>query len=101
MNLGLWRVWKYVPEAELVAQTFDSISFQIKETADVDAIITKVLELIRIELIAPNGRRYIVPGEASSGYNWGYASNKNPDGLTKWYPGLKMERTSLLDRNMP
>jgi DNA polymerase I-like protein with 3'-5' exonuclease and polymerase domains len=101
MNLGLWRVWKHMPECELLAQTYDSITFQVKETLDIDSIIEEVLEKIRIELVSSCGRRYIVPGEAAMGWNWGYASPSNPDGLVKWRPGGdKRTRTTLLQRVM-
>lgn len=109
MNLGLWRVWKHLPQVQLLAQTFDSITFQYREGED--WIIPKVLELIRVELHEPGGRRYVVPGEAKIGWNWGaqvtekhqreeeeirqarkLPSKKpkrlNPDGLIKWRPGL-------------
>lgn len=101
MNLGLWRVWKYMPDVELLAQTHDSITFQIREDKPVDDLISEALERIRIELIAPNSRSYIVPGEATVGYNWGKVSDYNPDGLRKWYPGLRIERTKPLQRIMP
>jgi DNA polymerase I-like protein with 3'-5' exonuclease and polymerase domains len=102
MNLGLWRVWKYMPECQLLAQTYDSITFQVREDLDLDPIISRVLDLIRIELKSNSGRSYIVPGEAAVGWNWGYASETNPDGLRKWSPGGdKRERTALLSRIMP
>lgn len=106
MNLGLYRVWKHMREVELLAQTYDSITFQIKETAPIDDLIPEVLERIRIELVSPSGRSYIVPGEASVGWNWG-KFNDNPkkgplnlDGLKKWTPGDKRERTAPLQRIM-
>ena len=110
MNLGLWRVWRYEPRAQLLAQTYDSITFQVREQ-DVDEVIARVLELIAVELVSPSGRRYVVPGEAKLGWNWGsYADSSdqekarkagrklprlNPDGLIKWKPGAdKRQRTA-------
>ncbi len=108
MNLGLWRVWHKMPHVQLLAQTYDSITFQYPESADEDQIIPQALELLAIELRAPNGRRYIVPGEAKVGWNWGNyttqqdieravaqgkrAPRLNLEGLRKWRPGLKEER---------
>jgi DNA polymerase I-like protein with 3'-5' exonuclease and polymerase domains len=105
MNLGLWRVWHQMPECQLLAQTYDSITFQFDETLDVDATINKVLKLIEVELFAPSGRRYVVPGECKWGFNWGAqvtqeqidkakASGARPPklnlgGLIKWQPGEK------------
>lgn len=87
MNLGLWRVWKHMPQVQLLAQTFDSITFQAPEGPQFDNCVAEALELIRVELRAPNGRRYIVPGEAKVGWNWGNATTENPEGLVKWKPG--------------
>lgn len=97
MNLGLWRVWKSMPEVELLAQTYDSITFQALDNSKFDDLVGRALELIRVELIAGNGRKYIVPGEAKIGYNWaskhdeskptGPGNRFNPEGLVKWKPG--------------
>jgi hypothetical protein len=102
MNLGLWRVWRELElggPVQLLAQTYDSITFQYPEELE-DAIIPQVLRLIAVELVAPNGRRYVVPGEAKVGWNWGAAIDLsdqekarkdgktvprlNLDGLVKW-----------------
>ena len=109
MNLGLWRVWTQVPEVELLAQTYDSITFQYDETLDENEVIAKVLQLIRVELVSPSGRRYVVPGEAKVGWNWGArvdeadqakarAEHKkvprlNLDGLVKHNPAKRDGRT--------
>jgi hypothetical protein len=102
MNLGLWRVWKYMPQCQLLAQTYDSITFQIRENLPIDDLIAEALDRIRVELISPGGRSYIVPGEAAVGWNWGYANERNPDGLVKWAFGKdKRTRTAFLERVMP
>jgi hypothetical protein len=101
MNLGLWRVWKHMPECQLLAQTYDSITFQINESLPFDDLIAEVLERIRIELKAPNGRSYIVPGEATTGWNWGKLSETNPDGLAKWTPGSARRRSQPIQRIAP
>lgn len=109
MNLGLWRVWHAMPQIQLLAQTYDSITFQFEETANADEIIEEVLALLRVELVAPNGRKYVVPGEAKVGWNWGYqvlptdiekalAKGLRPPrlniaGLSKWKKGQKDTRT--------
>jgi len=108
MNLGLWRVWRYMPECQLLAQTYDSITFQFDASLDENEIIGRALELLKVELIAPNGRRYIVPGEAKLGYNWGSCITAedqarvksqgktiprlNPGGLLKWSPSKRDTR---------
>ena len=101
MNLGLWRVWKHQPRCQLLAQTYDSITFQAPDDRQFDQEVARALELIRVELVAPNGRSYVVPGEAKVGWNWGYASPGNPDGLAKWRPGGDLRtRTKPLQRIM-
>lgn len=102
MNLGLWKVWKYMPEVQLLGQGFDSITFQYKGR-DED-VIPQALKLLEVELVDPkSGRKYIVPAEAKVGWNWGAAvsmetinqdrgngrkpQRPNPDGLVKWKPG--------------
>lgn len=103
MNLILWRVWKNVPNIQVLAQTYDSITFQFRETENEDDIIGRVLSQFDVELVGPTGRRYTVPGEPKVGWNWGYRVTKadqerahragksvprlNLDGLDKWKSG--------------
>lgn len=113
-NLGLWRVWKYLGhhDVQVLGQCHDSIAFQYDERKDENEIIGRALELIRVELRAPNGRSYVVPGEAKIGWNWGQqitqkdiedakAKGKkpwrfNPDGLVKFKLGKKDERVRAI-----
>jgi DNA polymerase I-like protein with 3'-5' exonuclease and polymerase domains len=100
MNLGMWRVWKKMPTVQLLAQTYDSITFQFRESADTDEIMQQALELIRVELEFA-GRHYAVPGEAKIGWNWGNASEKNLLGLEKWTlgkPDTRVRATGLQRR---
>jgi hypothetical protein len=102
MNLGLWRVWRYMPEVQLLAQTYDSITFQVLDNPRADDLIEEALQRIRVELFSHSGRKYVVPGEASVGWNWGKISKTNPDGLLKWdreKPDVR-ERTQPLQRIM-
>lgn len=74
VNLWLWRLWKHERHRiELLAQTHDSITFQYDERLDEDTIISAAMAHAEIPLFAPNGRRYVVPGEAKVGWNWGAA----------------------------
>lgn len=114
MNLGLWRVWKYMPQIQLLGQTYDSITFQFQEGPDEGAIVAEALDRIRVELESPCGRKYIVPGEAKIGWNWGPQVTEedvklaltrspgkrpprlNPEGLIKWKPGKPDTRQRLV-----
>ncbi len=121
MNLGLWRLWDKMEnqgKISLLAQTYDSVTFQYKDLghAHEAKIIKEALELIRVKLTSPSGRDYIVPGEAKVGWNWGgmvteqdqeRAAKKgrkiprlNPNGLAKWSPlrpdvRKRVENTSM------
>lgn len=86
MNMGWWRIWRYMPMVQLLAQVHDSICFQYRESESEEAIVTRALELIETPLVAPNGRTVVVRGEAKLGWNWGSGSSANPDGLRKWKP---------------
>ncbi len=101
-NLALFRIWKKMPEVQVLAQTHDSITFQAPEGQDA-AIVKRALELMRVELKRPSGQPYVVPGEAKVGWNWGpYASPEdveagrsprpNPGGLRKFKPGQAEDR---------
>lgn len=117
-NLVLWRIWRYMPEVQVLAQTFDSVTFQYHEDANEDAVLQRALELFRVDLIAPNGRKYTVPAEAKVGWNWGSQVTQvdivraqtagvpvprlNLDGLIKWKlgkPDLRKRHVGL-DRVM-
>jgi DNA polymerase I-like protein with 3'-5' exonuclease and polymerase domains len=87
MNEGLLRCWRTVPQAQMLAQGFDSITGQLPDDAQFDSRVEKMLKLIEIPLRANNGREYIVPGEAKVGWNWGAATPSNPHGLVKWKKG--------------
>lgn len=109
MNLGLWRTWYHEPRVQLLAQTFDSITFQYKDLGHEyeSDIIKHVLALLKVELRAPlpdgSIRTYSVPGEAKVGWNWGYHHDPskpvshsnafNPDGLQNWDPKAPDPRT--------
>lgn len=108
MNLGLWRIWKHMPQCQILAQTYDSVTFQFDEKLDEQKIIEEALELIKVELISPSGRKYVVPGEAKIGWNWGAQVTEqdrakalaegrkvprlNLDGLVKWKKGERDQR---------
>jgi DNA polymerase I-like protein with 3'-5' exonuclease and polymerase domains len=117
MNLGLWRVWRKMPQVQLMAQTYDSITFQFQDKGQQyeDDIVQEALQLIRVELKANNGRSYIVPGEAKVGWNWGSEvkqsdvdrairdgkrpPRRNPEGLRKWKLGVKEDRVRATGLN--
>lgn len=83
-NLGMWRIWRYMPQVEVLAQKHDSVTFQFREEEDESAIVAQALSLMRTPLRAPNGRVFDIPGEAKVGWNWGrYDEKLNPNGMRK------------------
>jgi len=95
MNLGLWRIWKYMLEVKLLATVYDAVYFLYKEEEE-NIVIPKALSLIDIRL-THNRHELIVPGECKLGFNWGAFSDENDvksgkatrinlAGLKKWKP---------------
>ena len=111
-NLVLWRIWKHLPEVQLLGQTYDSVCFQYPEGREdlVEAALTE----FQVPLWSSSGRKYVVPAEAKTGWNWGYevterdrakarAAGKpvpqlNLDGLAKWPERQQRQRQRKLER---
>jgi len=93
LNLGMYRVWKHMPEVQLLAQVHDAIYFQFPQELDPNVVVPKAQRLLETPLHAPCGRTFIVPSDAKIGYNWGNyvppdeekgIPEKNPKGLRKF-----------------
>lgn len=94
LNLGMWRTWKHLGRVvQLLAQLHDAQYFQFKDDAQHErGIIQRAAELMKVELVAPNGRRFSIPVDAKTGWNWaprwktdekGKRLEANPKGLDK------------------
>ena len=68
-NLILWRLWRYMPEIQLLTQEHDAIYFQAPEELDPDDIAARALAHFDIDFSHPSGRKLIVPGEVKVGWN--------------------------------
>lgn len=86
-NLGLYRIWEQLP-VQVLAQTHDSVTFQYKETADEDAIVSRALQLMEVRL-SHGDRSFVVPGEAKIGWQWSYTGE---GALKKWSPAKRDDR---------
>jgi len=84
LNLGMWKIWKHMPEVQLLAQVHDAVYFQFKEDLDANVVVKKAQQLLELPITAPNGRRFVVPTDVKIGYNWGEKNAKNPNGLAKF-----------------
>jgi len=85
-NLGFWRVWRYLPDrVKLLAQGYDSVTFEVREGPDTKEIVREVARLLQTPIAdEASGRSFTVPVDVKAGYNWGYASGSNPNGLKKY-----------------
>lgn len=106
-SLVMLRLWRDIPELQLLGEGYDSVVFQYREV-DEKKVIEKAIALARVEL-HHNSRTFVVPIEMKVGWNWspfaseadvtaGRASRVNPDGLAKWKGEDKRKRTSLMER---
>ena len=102
-NLWLWRVWKAFGdsgEAQLLAQTHDSISFQYRDRPETEQrIIAQVLSLLDIPLVA-RGRRYSARGDIQVGWNWG-KREEGPNGPTNPWGLMKFKLGQTDPRSAP
>lgn len=92
INIGMWRIWRYMPEVQLLGQVHDSVVFQFPESEDRNRIVRRAQELLETPLVHGN-RRFVVPTDVKLGYNWGNyvppdeergLSERNPRGLRKF-----------------
>jgi DNA polymerase I-like protein with 3'-5' exonuclease and polymerase domains len=93
LNLGMWRIWRYMPHVQLLAQVHDAVYFQAPEELEPNTVVLEAQKHLAVTLTAPNGRKFTVPTDAKIGYNWGNRSpadeenniaEKNPRGLWKF-----------------
>jgi len=82
INTGILNLWRS-NRVQLLMQVHDSILFQYPEHLE-DEIVPWALEALRAPLTLRKGRDFVVPTEAMTGWNWGYHSEANPDGLKKY-----------------
>lgn len=78
LNLGLYRMWRYMPQIELIAQVHDAVYFQAPEHFEPELINHEVLKLLEIPLYF-KGRKFVIPAEGKMGKNWGNFDAKNPE----------------------
>lgn len=106
LNLGLYRIWRDLPDVQLLAQVHDAVYFQYPDRgADYEMeIIPRALKLVEIAL-QHRGRTFVVPGEAKIGWNWGSIDPErkiwgdgNPFGLQKFGKPDERKRPSEMER---
>lgn len=96
INIGMLRVWRG-RKVQLLIQVHDSILFQFPEELE-DEIMPWVIQQCRVEVELAGGRKFVVPAEGKTGWNWGDMITKkdgtviNPSGLTKYKGGDTRKR---------
>lgn len=90
INQGIMKLWR-ANKVQLLMQVHDNILFQFPEELE-DEIIPWATETLKIYLTLKKDRRFHVPTDAKTGWNWGNYSEGNPDGLKKWTGGDKRVR---------
>jgi DNA polymerase I-like protein with 3'-5' exonuclease and polymerase domains len=96
MNLAMLQTWR-LDGVQLLLQGHDSLLIQYPMELE-DAIIPKVRASMRAPLELEGGRMFCVPVEVKVGWNWGNATEDNPDGLMKYPDGRRAPPTRQLDR---
>jgi len=104
LNVALWRLWRFLPEIQLLAQVHDAIVFQFPEERERE-LVARARDLCLIpvtaeSIIVPNEMKTLtIPIECKTGWNWASSEIKtsrgvikNPGGMMKWKEGLVDER---------
>jgi DNA polymerase-1 len=99
LNRGMLAVWK-ANICQLLLQEHDAILIQYPEEKE-NEIIPQVQKLLQLRIPLLYGRELVIPTEALVGWNWGYFSEKNPNGLKPFIgsdPRVRVKSESILDR---
>jgi DNA polymerase I-like protein with 3'-5' exonuclease and polymerase domains len=99
LELGLWRIWHHMgTRVQMLAQVYDSLTFQVRESDDHAGVIAEALGHLRVPL-EHAGRVFDVPGSVKVGWNWGtWDPVQNSNGLRKWTGADTRTRRTGLDR---
>ena len=92
INIGILNIWR-ANLCQLLVQVHDSILVQYPEERE-DEIVPQLLRLIEAPLTLAGGRKFLVPSDCKTGWNWGDASSANPEGLQK-YKGRDARRRAV------
>jgi DNA polymerase I-like protein with 3'-5' exonuclease and polymerase domains len=112
LNAALWRLWRYLPEVQLLAQVHDAIVLQFPEERERELLIrARDLCLIPVtaeSIIVPGQLKTMtIPVEVKTGWNWASSEIKtsrgkikNPSGMIKWDENKldERKRTTGVDR---
>lgn len=114
LNAALWRLWRFLPEVQLLAQVHDAIVFQFPEEREQE-LVARARDLCLIpvtvegehEKVHGQTKTLTIPVECKVGWNWASSEIKtsrglikNPNGMIKWKENVLDERKRVrgLDR---
>jgi DNA polymerase-1 len=99
ISKGILAIWRSGLRCSIMLQIHDALLVQYPETEE-DEILPAIQRLMEVEVPLMNGRSLTIPTEAAVGWNWGYKSDGNPDGLIKYKghdPRKRSKPASILD----
>lgn len=102
LDTGLVRVWRTLGSSvQLLLQEHDAILFQYPEERELE-LVPAVQSILSYPIELFYGRTLTIPTEAQVGWNWGYKSEGNPDGLVSFGTDTRKRTTpaSFLDRRI-
>ena len=97
MNYGIYRIWERFEgrpgsDVQILLNLHDAVLGQVR-IEKADQLLPEILECLNFPFpitdIKGVTREIVIPFDVELGYNWGKASDKNPDGLKKWRPNGK------------
>jgi DNA polymerase I len=91
VNRGMLNVYRS-NDCQILIQGHDSILVQYPEERE-DEIVPKILGQLNHPVPLKHGRTLVIPYGCKTGWNWGIASEANPDGLQSYKPNDKRRRT--------
>jgi hypothetical protein len=104
LSKGILNIWNSPlcssGRVQILLQIHDALLIQYPEEQE-NEIIPLIQRMMEPEIPLMNGRSLVIPTEAMIGWNWGYSSEKNPNGLVPFDGNDKRRRVafaSLLDR---
>lgn len=102
VNAGMYNLWQN-RDAQLLMQNHDAVVVQYPEHLE-DEIIPKLKKQLEFPIELRDGRKFVIPYDCKTGWNWGeFDGKRNPDGLKEWHGGDTRKRgkeMSLLDRRI-
>lgn len=82
VDTGLLRIWRQ-HRIDPLLQVHDSVLFEFDEDREEELVPWAIAEM-PVFMNLRKGRKFSVPVEGKTGWNWGDYADDNPDGLTKW-----------------